>query len=129
MEGFAPNQDFYSSNGTTWSDVYDASAIEENYTATTDSGTATVSTETILGNVCVRGLTQLMGDVNLDGAVNASDATEVLIYSAKLGSGEIPENDIQWTSRADMNNNGSLNADDHGLSILQIAASLGAGEQ
>ena len=123
MENFAKNQSFYSANGTTWSDIYSAGEIEETYTV----GNATVTTRTILGNVCVRGLTQLMGDVNLDGVINATDAGEVLIYSAKIGSGEIPENDIQWISRADMDNGGSLNASD-AANILQIAAKLGAGE-
>jgi hypothetical protein len=84
MQGFSPKQSFYSSTGLVWNDVYNASTIEENYTTTINSMTATVSTETILGNVCVRGLTQLMGDVNLDGDINASDATDVLIYSANM---------------------------------------------
>ena len=128
MEGFASKQSFYSSNGVTWNDAYNASIINDEYTTTENSMKVTINSTTKLGNLCVRGVTQLLGDVNLDGKIDASDAADILIYAASAGSGEIIEKDAQWNGRADIDNNGSTSADD-AAHVLEIAASLGAGEE
>ena len=128
MENFAPRQSFYSSNGAMWNDIYYSNVIEDTYTTTDNSMTATISSSTKLGNACVRGLTQKIGDANLDGFVNAVDAAEVLIYAAQLGSGETPENGVQWKSRIDFDNDGRVNASDASY-ILELAAKLGSGEE
>lgn len=70
----------------------------------------------------------IIGDVNLDGAVNASDAAEVLIYAALAGAGSLtPENtpDAAWLYRADHHADGKVNAVD-AAQILIEAAERGA---
>ncbi len=69
----------------------------------------------------------IRGNVNLDGAVNAEDATEVLIYAAKLGTGKSdPDKDAAWLDRADCNGDHVINAED-ATWILQYAAARGVG--
>ena len=128
MQGFAPKQSFYSADGSRWSDIYYASSILESYPTVENAMDATVNVTTKLGNVCVRGLTQLSGDTNLDGLINAQDAADILLYAVASGSGELPEQSIQWQRRADVDNNGIVNANDAAY-LLQIAAQLGTGEQ
>lgn len=68
------------------------------------------------------------GDVNLDGAVNASDAAQVLIYAALAGAESLtPDNtpDAAWLRRADDNGDGQVNASD-AARILIRAAEYGA---
>ncbi len=68
----------------------------------------------------------LLGDVNLDGIVNASDASEVLVYCAKVGAGEnVSFYDEKWIERADYDGDGTINASD-GSAILTYAALVGA---
>lgn len=65
------------------------------------------------------------GDLNLDGAVNASDAANVLIAAAKLGAGKdsgLTENQLV---AADINFDDIVNASDAAI-ILQRAAEAGA---
>lgn len=55
----------------------------------------------------------IMGDVNLDGEVDAADAAEVLAYTASAGTGGVSENaDAAWLSRADYNADGKTDASD-----------------
>ncbi len=68
----------------------------------------------------------LLGDVNLDGAIDASDASEILVYCARKGAGEdIQDYDEDWLARADFNEDGELNAGD-GSELLAYAATVGA---
>ncbi len=68
----------------------------------------------------------LLGDVNLDGKVDASDAADLLIALANVGAGaESGLTDAQ-TAAADADGNGTLNAGD-AATILQYAAFIGAG--
>ena len=70
---------------------------------------------------------QIQGNVNLDEAVNAVDAAEVLIYAAKVGTGEKDTTkDAAWLDRADCNGDGAVNAEDAAW-ILQYAAARGVG--
>ena len=69
-----------------------------------------------------------MGDVNLDGDVNASDAAQVLIYAAAAGANSLtPETtpDAAWIERADWDQSGIANASD-AANILIEAARRGA---
>ena len=70
----------------------------------------------------------IKGNVNLDQAVNASDATEILIYAAKQGTGnaENAQKDAAWLDRADFNADGLVNASD-ASAILIYAAKKGTG--
>lgn len=68
----------------------------------------------------------IRGNVNLDAAVNAADAADVLLYAAAKGAGAAPERDAAWLSRADCDENGTADAADAAI-ILQIAAENGAG--
>ncbi|MCR5718043.1 MAG: chitobiase/beta-hexosaminidase C-terminal domain-containing protein [Oscillospiraceae bacterium] len=69
----------------------------------------------------------IKGNVNLDKAVNASDATEILIYAAKQGTGGIDNaKDAAWLDRADFNEDGLVNASD-ASAILIYAARRGTG--
>ncbi len=68
------------------------------------------------------------GDVNEDGACDAVDAAEVLVYAAAVGSGETPElPDPYWLDRADINYDGSADSID-AAEMLYIAAMEGSGE-
>ena len=69
-----------------------------------------------------------VGDVNLDGAVNASDAAQILIYAAEIGAGKTPElPDEDWLTRADYDMSGGVNASDAAL-VLIFAAEQGASQ-
>ena len=68
----------------------------------------------------------LLGDVNLDGEVNALDASEVLLAAALVGSGvDCGLTDAQ-KALADVNFDESFNASDAAI-ILQFAAAKGSG--
>ncbi|MBP0973760.1 MAG: phage tail family protein [Oscillospiraceae bacterium] len=69
----------------------------------------------------------LLGDVNEDGVINASDAALVLIAAAAIGAGEDPGLTERQLIEADINKDGVINATDAAI-ILQIAAANGAGE-
>ena len=68
----------------------------------------------------------IKGNVNLDDAVNAKDATEVLIYAAQVGNGDAAPKDAAWIDRADWDGNHVVNAAD-ATGILQYAAARGVG--
>lgn len=67
-----------------------------------------------------------LGDVNLDGEVNALDASELLIAAALVGSGEESGLTDEQAKHADVNFDDSFNASD-AAGILQFAAAKGAG--
>lgn len=58
-QSLAPNQSFYSMDGIQWSDVYDSGTIR---TVLDETGCTTV-TESVLGNLCVRGIVEPLGSV------------------------------------------------------------------
>ncbi len=79
-----------------------------------------------LGAAPEPGADVLLGDVNLDAKVDASDAADLLIALAEIGAGgENPLSDAQKAA-ADADGNGELNAGD-AATILQYAAFIGAG--
>ena len=79
-----------------------------------------------LGAAPEPGADVLLGDVNQDGKVDASDAADLLIALANVGAGaESGLTDAQ-TAAADADGNGTLNAGD-AATILQYAAFIGAG--
>ena len=69
------------------------------------------------------------GDVNRDGNINASDATEVLQYAAMLGNGGSVEESRQtfMLDKADLNHDGAVNAMD-ATGILRYSAAAGLGK-
>ncbi|MCR4644825.1 MAG: leucine-rich repeat protein [Oscillospiraceae bacterium] len=71
-------------------------------------------------------LKALLGDINGDGVVNASDAAKVLIAAAVIGAGKDPGLTDAQKKAADVNGDGTTNASDAAI-ILQYAAYIGAG--
>ena len=69
----------------------------------------------------------LLGDVNLDGTVNATDAAEILIAAARSGAGEESGLTAQQKQNADVNSDSEINASD-AATVLMYAAAVGAGE-
>ena len=67
-----------------------------------------------------------LGDVNLDGIVNAKDANLVLIAAAKLGTGSVSDLTERQEKLADVNLDGEINAKDANV-ILRYAAAVGTG--
>ena len=67
-----------------------------------------------------------LGNVNQDGAVNAKDATEVLIAAAHIGTGQDAGLTDSGLKAADVNQDGKINAVD-ATWILQYAAAIGTG--
>lgn len=67
----------------------------------------------------------ILGNVNLDKAVDASDAADVLIYAAGQGAGAAEEYDAAWKHRADCDADGTIDAADAAW-ILHTAAEQGA---
>ena len=67
-----------------------------------------------------------LGDVNLDGEVNALDASEVLVAAALVGSGVDSGLTDQQKTLADVNFDETFNASDAAY-ILQFAAAKGSG--
>lgn len=71
----------------------------------------------------------ILGDVNLDGSIDAADAASILTYAALAGSGNATEEllpDAAWMMRADFNGDGTQDAAD-AADILTYAAEMGAG--
>ncbi|MCR4645243.1 MAG: hypothetical protein K5695_07525 [Oscillospiraceae bacterium] len=68
----------------------------------------------------------MLGDLNNDGVVNASDAAKVLIAAASLGAGNESGLTEAQTICGDVNEDGILNASD-AAQILIYAAYIGAG--
>lgn len=67
-----------------------------------------------------------LGDVNGDGAINASDAAVILIAAAKLGAADESGLTAAQEAAADVNGDKLINASDAAI-ILQYAATVGAG--
>ncbi len=68
-----------------------------------------------------------VGDVDKNGTIDAVDASLILIYSAEIGSGAVPDYaDTDWKNRADFNRVNNVNASDAAL-VLTYAAQQGAG--
>ncbi|MBR0484278.1 MAG: hypothetical protein IJJ69_05810 [Oscillospiraceae bacterium] len=85
FRNFNQGESYYSSNGRTWYDVYKENPIEDNYT--TEDG-AEFSSSTIMGNVCIRGLTKDAGTVIFSEDADAlPSGTEIVLSSP--GSTEI----------------------------------------
>ncbi len=69
---------------------------------------------------------QKTGDTNSDNAVNASDAAQLLIAAAAIGSGRESGLTAAQEQNADVDKNGKFDASDAAL-ILQYAAAVGSG--
>lgn len=67
-----------------------------------------------------------MGDLNLDGAVDSTDAAAILVAAAKLGTGSESGLNASQTASADVNGDGLVNANDASY-VLQYAAYVGSG--
>ena len=71
----------------------------------------------------------LRGDVNLDGIINAADASEILVFASAAGAGETPYfEDDEWYDRADFNEDEQIDAVD-ASDILYFAAQNGSGAE
>ncbi len=86
---------------------------------------------TILNNAVIHFLREStgsssLGDVNLDGNVDAADAAAILIAAAAVGSGAESGLDAEQEALADLNADGAFDASDAAL-VLQYAAYAGAG--
>lgn len=66
------------------------------------------------------------GDVSGDGAVNASDAAQILIAAASLGAGKDSGLTAEQKAAADVNGDGAINASDAAI-VLMYAAAVGGG--
>ena len=65
-----------------------------------------------------------LGDVNLDGLVNASDAAQVLIYAAAAGADSLTPEDVPdaaWLGRADWDQSDTVNASDAACILIEAA--------
>ena len=60
LENFGKGQSFYSKNGRTWTDIYTQKALEDSYTAPDGSE---FWAYTVVGNICLKGLTKQEGAV------------------------------------------------------------------
>ncbi|MDE5563732.1 MAG: arylamine N-acetyltransferase [Oscillospiraceae bacterium] len=69
----------------------------------------------------------LLGDVDYDGCVSATDAAHLLVQIAKIGAGSTVE-DVQFFTYADATEDGKVNAAD-AARILIYAAQKGAGDE
>ena len=70
----------------------------------------------------------LLGDVDADKAVNANDATAILVAAARVGTGTDSGLSAEARAAADINNDGVINAKDANI-ILRYAAAVGIGEK
>lgn len=68
-----------------------------------------------------------IGDVNLDNEVNSSDASQILIHSALVGSGNPSMFTDQQLALSDFNHDNTTDASD-AAAILIASASIGAGD-
>ena len=81
------------------------------------------------GRTYVLYLGELPGDVDLDGNVDARDASEILVYSTELAVGHITEAnapDAAWMSRADFDGDGRIDARDASeILIYSVESAVG----
>lgn len=95
-----------------------------------DASLTAVETEFVPGVVTLTGdvppASYTLGDVSNDGAVNASDAAQILIAAANLGGGGASGLTEAQEKAAEINGDGSINASDAAI-ILQYAAAVGGG--
>ncbi|MCR4644184.1 MAG: hypothetical protein K5695_02075, partial [Oscillospiraceae bacterium] len=70
----------------------------------------------------------ILGELNNDNAVNASDAAMILIAAASIGAGEDAGLTDAQKAAADVNHDGSVNASDAAI-VLIYAAAVGAGQE
>ena len=83
--------------------------------------------ETLLAKSNNNVYTELLGDVDENGVINASDAARVLIAAAAIGVGKAPNLTERQKNSADVNSDGRINAFDASI-ILQYAAAVGVGK-
>ena len=74
---------------------------------------------------CVIETVELLGDLDGDGTINASDAADLLIAAAAIGAGSMTTTP-ELIAKGDINKDGEVNAVD-ATAILQYAAAVGAG--
>jgi hypothetical protein len=70
----------------------------------------------------------VLGELNNDNTVNASDAALILIAAASIGAGEDAGLTDAQKAAADVNHDGSVNASDAAI-VLIYAAAVGAGQE
>ncbi len=114
---FQQGESFYSANGRTWYDIYEEEALEDEYTAEDGS---VFSTYSVMGNICLRGLTKDAGTVIFSEDCDALPAgTEITLSSPgsseiwySIGGGEyqlytqplvMPEQELQISAYAVVN--------------------------
>ncbi len=68
----------------------------------------------------------MLGDVNEDRKVDASDAARILAAAAAIGTGGVSGFTAQQAANADVNKSGGYDAADAAL-VLQYAAAVGSG--
>ena len=69
-----------------------------------------------------------LGDVNGDSEINASDASEILIASAKIGSEGVSDLTPEQFTAGDVNNDDDIDVDD-AVTILIYSTKVGAGDE
>ena len=69
----------------------------------------------------------LLGDVSLDGTVNASDAAQILIAAASMGAGGASGLTAEQEAAAEVNGDTIINASDAAV-VLIYSAAIGAGQ-
>lgn len=79
-----------------------------------------------IGNRTTYLSTYVLGDMNKDGAINASDAAQILIAAANVGAGNESGLNNGQTYAADINNDSTFNAVD-AARVLMYAAYVGSG--
>lgn len=80
---FHAQESYYSSNGRIWRDIYDEEIIDDTYTL--DDGTQ-IASYAVLGNICLRGLTQDAGVVIFSEESDALPVgTEINLTSPECG--------------------------------------------
>ncbi len=67
----------------------------------------------------------MLGDVNEDNAINATDAAEVLVAAASIGANMGSGLTVEQETAANVNGDASINATDASI-ILQYAVAVGS---
>ncbi len=101
-------------------------------TGVADLPSATTIAQSVKIVFTVDGLTEIvpsagaLGDINADGAVDATDASAILIAAAAVGSGAESGLTAEQETNADVNGDGGFDATDAAF-VLQYAAATGTG--